>query len=105
MNPDHWQIIFIDSDDPHYRVFATISGGYISGDSWRMNSGIVKVEENGDYFDFHGSSGSVYHCHKECYGSNFYGIGVLQSFITQHEGVVTIMPEETDWMKVDWIIS
>lgn len=65
-NPDSWVIVKISQPDlpAVYKVLAGWSGGYLDGDSWRMNSGIVKVEKNGDYFDFTGDSGSVYKCHK-----------------------------------------
>jgi len=71
-NPDNWVVIKIKSDDPHYRVLAGWSGsrygcGYTTGDSWRMDSGITRVKDAGDRFNFYGSSGSCYSCHKESY--------------------------------------
>jgi hypothetical protein len=42
---DNWVVIKMKGDDTHYRVLAGWSGGYLDGDSWRMNSGITKVEE------------------------------------------------------------
>ena len=66
-NPDSWVIIKITGieDKPFFKVLAGWSGGYLDGDSWRMNSGIDKIEEDGDYWRFIGASGSVYRCHKE----------------------------------------
>ena len=66
-NPDSWVIIKITGieDKDFYKVLAGWSGGYLDGDSWRMNSGIVKIEDAGDYWRFIGASGSVYKCHKE----------------------------------------
>ena len=49
-NCDNWVIIKFNGDDPHYRVLAGTSGGYTTGDSWRMNSGIVEVNESNDYY-------------------------------------------------------
>ena len=65
--PDSWVIIKITGieDKDFYKVLGGWSGGYLDGDSWRMNSGIEKVEDDGDYWNFVGSSGSVYRCHKE----------------------------------------
>jgi hypothetical protein len=65
--PDNWVILKIEdtSYGTYYKVLAGWSGGYLTGDSWRMNSGIAKVEEEGKYYNFIGLSGSVYHCHKE----------------------------------------
>ena len=64
--PDNWVIIKIDNgqESIYYKVLAGWSGGYLDGDSWQLNSGIVKIEESENYYDFIGSSGSVYHCHK-----------------------------------------
>lgn len=65
--PDNWVIIKIILEDGEalYKVLAGWSGGYLDGDSWRMNSGITGVEEDGDYYNIKGFSGSVYRCHKE----------------------------------------
>lgn len=65
--PDNWILIKImpGGEDLFYKVLAGWSGGYLDGDSWRMNSGVDRVEEDGDYYDFIGASGSVYRCHKE----------------------------------------
>lgn len=102
-----WIVIFINSDDPHYRLFMTTGGSFLYGDNWRMNSGITKVEQDGDELAFHGSSGSVYRVHKEGYGTTVYGSGILNDFINRSEdkAEITIMPEETNWLEVDWIIS
>lgn len=109
--PDKWMIIKINSKkDPHYRVFATWSGGYLGSDSWKMNSGITSVTEDDDYYYFKGSSGSVYKCHKAMRGqSTAYGWGVLESFIKQtkdREDIdIVVMDDNFDIMSADWIIS
>ena len=46
--PDNWVVIKMDGDNPHYRVLAGWSGGYLHGDSWKINSGITRVEDDGD---------------------------------------------------------
>ena len=64
--PDNWVIVKIaHPDEVIYKILGGWSGGYLDGDSWRLNSGITKVEEDGDYFIFHGYSGSAYQCHKD----------------------------------------
>jgi hypothetical protein len=65
--PDNWIIVKITAiePEPFYKILCGWSGGYLDGDSWRMNSGITEVKEDGDYIDFIGHSGSVYRCHKE----------------------------------------
>lgn len=64
--PNNWIILEIDNKYEHvyYKVLAGWSGGYLDGDSWKLNSGIVEVKDVGKYYDFVGTSGSVYHCHK-----------------------------------------
>ena len=65
--PDNWVIIKMtpEGHDTFYKVLGGWSGGFADGDSWRMNSGIDKVEQNSNYYLFIGASGSVYKCHKE----------------------------------------
>lgn len=71
-----------------------------------MNSGIIRAESFDDEYHFHGSSGSVYICHKKCYGANMYGQGVIQQYIDHHGSlVVQMLPEDTDWVNFDWIIK
>lgn len=69
-NPDSWVIIKMIGLEPNgpdyfYKVLAGWSGGYLDGDSWRMNSGIDKIVDDGEYWNFVGASGSVYRCHKQ----------------------------------------
>ncbi len=78
--PDRW--LLVECGDIH-KVFASFTGGYLDGDSWRLNSGIERVEVEGDYFLFHGYSGSVYRCHKEAYGTTGYGAFVLADLCEQ----------------------
>lgn len=58
--PDNWVVIFLNGSEPHYKILAGWSGGYAQGDSWRLNSGITKVEETESAYSFYGSSGSCY---------------------------------------------
>jgi hypothetical protein len=103
--PDNWVIIKLKGDDPHYRVLAGWSGGYATGDSWRMNSGITAVEEDEHHFYFYGSSGSCYQCHKESYGLRMNNAYVWNALQEKHGDKVDLMPEDTDWKSVDWIIQ
>lgn len=103
--PDSWVIIKIAGDDPHYRVLAGWAGGYTQGTSWRMNSGITRVEEDDTYFKFFGSSGSVYYCHKDMYGLRISNTYVWNAFKEKHGDLVELMDEETDWNNMDWIIG
>lgn len=104
-NPDNWVVVKVKGDDPHYRVLAGWSGGYLDGSSWRLNSGITKVEEDGDYLNFYGSSGSFYKCHKESYTLRMNNAHIWAALQERHGDKVELMPEETNWFDVDWIID
>lgn len=103
--PDNWVIIKIKGDDPHYRILAGWSGGYTTGDSWRMSSGITKVEEEEEDYFFFGSSGSAYRCGKESYGLRMNNAGTWARLQELRGDKVELMPEDTDWMSIDWIIT
>ena len=95
-NPDKWLLFKIEGTDPHYRVFGSWSGGYLDGDSWRMNSGIVRVEESENHYLFHGYSGSVYKCHKEMYGATLYGWGIAKDFEEKANNTLSILKDIPD---------
>ena len=103
--PDNWVVIKIKGDDPHYRVLAGWSGGYTTGDNWRMNSGITKVEEDDRSYYFSGSSGSTYRCGKESYTLRTNNAWVWRTLQERHGDDVELMPEDTDWANMDWIIE
>jgi hypothetical protein len=66
--PERWMVVKIEHPkETLYKVLAGW-GGYLDGDSWRLNSGIIRVEDDGQNYIFHGHSGSRYVCHKECEG-------------------------------------
>lgn len=104
--PDNWVVLKIKEGkgtSPIYKVLAGWSGGYIYGDSWRLNSGITKVTQDGDYLLFHGYSGSIYRCHKDTYRSTMAISGVYNSLLKAQEtfdGQVQLMPEETNWLEL-----
>jgi hypothetical protein len=99
--PDKWVILKIDNG---YKVFATWLGGYLSGDAWRINSGITKVELVDEHYLFHGYSGSVYKCHCSAYGmSNWTGSilnDILEKAKTNSDIVVEILDSDTNFLKL-----
>ena len=106
-NPDKWIVVKITGNDlpPVHKVFACWSGGYLDGDSWKLNSGITNVTDKDDYFFFDGSSGSTYACRKGMYGATGYGYDVLKNLIDKIEtasGAVEILSENTDWTKINY---
>jgi hypothetical protein len=102
--PDCWTVIHIDGPDPHYRVLAGWSGGYLHGSSWKLNSGITHIERDGDYILFHGSSGSVYRCHQSGYGLKMSTAGIWNQLKAKYGDQVELLDETTDWNTVDWRI-
>lgn len=105
--PDNWVIIKFNMEDTFYKVLAGWSGGYATGDSWQLNSGITRVEEDDNYFYFYGASGSCYQCNKGGYclrANNAYVWDRIQ-VKAEGRGHVELMPEDTDWMSTDWVIG
>ena len=100
--PDHWVVLKIGGEDPHHRVLGGWQGSYLDGDSWRLNSGIVKVEKGSTTFKFYGHTGSVYECGMHNYGLRKVTAEVLQQLQKIHGPIISIMDEDTDWTKVEW---
>ena len=64
--PDAWVIVRLSGKGEVVdKVFGGWYGGYLHGDSWRLNSGITEVKDRGDNYEFVGSSGSSYTCFKD----------------------------------------
>ena len=96
--PDNWVVLKINYDGMiTYRVLAGWSGGYLYGDYWRMNSGITRVEEDGDYYNFYGQTGSCYRCHKKGYRMTMANGGVYNQLKEQFGDKVEMMPKDTEW--------
>jgi hypothetical protein len=105
--PDKWVIVKITDDkNEHptiYKIFACWYGGYAGSDSWKLNSGITRVSKEGYVYSFEGSSGSVYECHEDSYGTNFYGSSVLAGMVKRaaDNGVtIEILDENVDPMTL-----
>ena len=59
--PDGWVIVKFNLEgETIFKVFASWSGGYLSGDSWKFTSAIAAIEEQEGYYKMHGTSGSIY---------------------------------------------
>ena len=104
--PDGWMLVEISGTDPHYRVFGSWRGGYLDGDAWRMNSGIVRCEKEGKMYKFYGSSGSCYMCHESGYGNlGSYNHGVLSQYEARSGGKLQAIPFLPDGLvDYDWKI-
>ena len=75
--PDAWIILRFESEEHGivYKVLGGWGGGYLSGDGWRLSSGIKKVEWIPDdtnvghkTYVIHNDSGSRYFCKETRYG-------------------------------------
>lgn len=99
--PDRWMVLSIHTPkEILYKVFATWSGGYLGGDEWKLNSGIVRATFADPYWEFDGSSGSVYRCHQDAYGTNGYGQAVLNNLLSQAQAQdiqIEVLDRETAW--------
>lgn len=104
--PDRWCVLKINvPNGVIYKVFASWFGGYMGSDSWKLNSGIVRATQVDQRWEFDGSSGSVYSCHKDGYGTNGYGGRVLSDLIdkAQAQGItIEIMSQNTAWDQLNY---
>ena len=104
--PEEWVLVKVNNESPHYRVFGSWRGGYISGDSWRMNSGVTSVEKDEEYFIFHGASSSIYKCHEKCYGiSSLYNGSVLSDYKDTLGDNFIVLTDMPDILSMDWLIN
>lgn len=80
--PDNWVVLQIKNPDmdPIFKVLGGWSGSYLDGSSWRLNSGIAEIRDQGDFWSVSGSSGSTYLCHKESEHLRLNIAGVLSGF-------------------------
>ena len=96
--PDRWILLKIGNI---YKVFGSWSGSYLHGDSWRINSGIESVEDDGDFWLFHGVSGSVYKCRKTSYGTTGYSSMVLTMWMDQNKDIEVVDGGNFDFMGIN----
>jgi len=73
----------INEGDTIFKVFSSWSGGYLDSDSWRLNSGISKVEYDNEYFYFYGYSGSVVQINKSGGRVSGYNMGVVSEYLNK----------------------
>lgn len=101
--PDNWVVLKITyKSKTVYKVLAGWSGGYLDGDSWKMNSGIWEVKEDDNYYYFYGYSGSCYRCNKESYMLRMNNAGVYNHWKEKFGDAIEMLPEDTDWMNMEW---
>lgn len=92
-NPDAWVVVELSGTDvpkTYHRILAGWYGGYLNGDSWKMNSGITKIVKHENYYEVHGDSGSVYNCPKQAERFSSYMMSVFSNFAAQNCKEITL---------------
>ncbi len=81
--PDYWVIVEISSIDYGVvrKILAGWTGGYTTGNSWKLSSGNLPEYTDGDFIVFPQESGSVYRCHKNSQRLSGYTASILDGFI------------------------
>lgn len=95
--PDNWVIVKITRPEGVvYKVLAGFHGGYLYGDSWQLNSGIVRAEVRDDYIHFHGQSGSEYVCYKDAQRLSMATAGIYETLVARgkEQGIIVEMVDE-----------
>jgi hypothetical protein len=97
-NPEGFAFLKIaDPSEPEgfiYKVIGSWSGGYLYGESWRMNSGIESVEDKNTHLHVHGHSGSIYVVRKGGQGLSSYAMCILAPLLGQEDTKATIITTE-----------
>ena len=89
--PDRWVILTIKTPDESIdKVFAGWYGGYVTGDTWKLSSGIVDIVDNDNCVEFVNHSGSVYRCYKECYGMSAHMNSIYQNWLAETDCEIVI---------------
>ena len=104
--PDRWVVVNFDNAGERFnKLLVEWKGGYLHGDSWRMNSGITAVTEDAEYYAFSGASGSIYHCAKGRYGVTGEAANILHMILERNSDTVRIhaLPEDTDWNSIEMV--
>jgi hypothetical protein len=85
--PDAWVILRIETDgEILHKVMGGWYGGFAGADSWRVNSGIERVEPVGQGYRIHGYSGSIYLVHEVSQRATMLMSGVIKSLQERAEG-------------------
>lgn len=103
-NPDSWVVLkMTHKDEIIYKVLGGWYGGYLHGDSWRLNSGIEKCEYDiaNDKWRFYGSSGSVYAVSPNSYGLSVMTANILDTMQKTYPDQVEML-ESRDWSTMEW---
>jgi len=84
--PDGYEVLKIKvcgQDNITVKVFGSWSGGYLGRDTWRVNSGVVYIKDQGNNYLVEGYSGSQYILSKAVNYITAYNKGVLEDMIEE----------------------
>lgn len=92
--PDAYRVLSIEQEDGSIliKIFGSWSGGYLDGDSWRLNSGTKSITATFDKYRFHGYSGSVYEVSRHQGKLSSYNASILDGLL-KYEFVKVISVE------------
>lgn len=102
--PDSWVVLrMTHKDQIFYKVLGGWSSGYVNGSSWRLSSGVTKVEYDvgNDVWRFYGSSGSVYVVAPDNYGLRMSTVDIYTTMKKTYPNQVEKL-ENCDWSKMNW---
>jgi hypothetical protein len=104
--PENWVVVKIkDKSETYYKVFGSWRGGYLDGNSWRLNSGIKSVYLEDDNWRISGYSGSHYICNKNTWGfATNYSREVLNNMIVtaeKHGVSMEILEDGYDYLTIN----
>lgn len=107
--PDYWQVLKIENDgETILKVFGTWVGGFTTGESWKLNSGITSVDVTEKVITFHGFSGSKYVVPNSdsVYRTTAYSHSVIEQMKKNADKAgasIEVMPFDTDWSSLDYL--
>lgn len=89
--PDCWVVLTIQTENQTIdKVFAGWHGDFLTGEHWKLSSGIVETTEYDGCFKFINHSGSVYSCYKDCCGLTNYMEQLLETWTAEPGVNVTV---------------
>jgi len=91
--PDCWKIVELTNTatgESHKRILCNWYGGYLGGDSWKLSSGNMSVEDHGDHWVVPQRSGTVYQLYKNREKVSGTMENVFNSFEQKPQDVVTM---------------
>jgi hypothetical protein len=95
--PDCWVFVRIETAEHGVidKILAGWCGGFTTGDSWKLSSGVEKIEEFENRYEYTNFTGSLYICHKDRERFSNYLSSIFGSFLHDVEQYKTAHPDKT----------